>query len=392
MSEAATTGRARGQRRPRNRRAHIIDAAIVHFHRDGYHRVGMEEIASAVGITAGALYRHFRNKQDLLAEALLTAVGEYVDISSAAVPDGLEAVLRALAARTVERRDRGPRWQLHARDLSAQQQTLVRRRLRVVARSISGPLQTARPELPKADAELLTWAVLAVLNSPFEHSATLTRPRMEDVLCRIGLALCAVDLPAPGDKPNRRTRSGLTPTSRRETLLATAGRLFRENGFDAVTMESIGAAAGIAGSSIYNHFASKGELLVAVLERGRETLQLGLVQALAGAETPAQALEPVVRSYVELALRPDGMAGLLISEARHIPEERRHVIRRVQRDYVDEWAALLPVGQAQGRVVVHAAFALVNSLAMIPSLRARPGLEDEVVTLALEVLRSGASR
>ncbi len=49
--------------RPRNRKAQIITVAREQFGRSGYHNVSMEGIASAVGITAGALYRHFPNKQ-----------------------------------------------------------------------------------------------------------------------------------------------------------------------------------------------------------------------------------------------------------------------------------------------------------------------------------------
>jgi AcrR family transcriptional regulator len=391
----AATSHPGGRTRPRNRKAHIVDAAIVLFHRDGYHGVGMEDIASAVGITAGALYRHFRSKQDLLAEALLTVIDEFVALASAAAPDGLEAVVRSLAHRAIDRRDRGPLWQQHARDVSPRQRAVVRRRVRALVGRVSRPLRAARPELSQADADLLTWAVLSVVGSPFQHGFVLGRPRLEDLLCGLAEAVWATKrLPAPrrpGPAPVRAAGVGLTPTSRREVLLMTAGRLFREHGFDAVTMESIGAAAGISGPSIYNHFASKAELLAAVLERGREALQFALAQALAGAETPEQALEPVVRSYVAAALRPDGIPGLLFSETHHLPEERRRAGQRVQRDYVDEWARLLPVGQAQGRIVVHAALVLVNGLVLIPHLRERPDFQDEIVDLALEVLRSAAA-
>ncbi len=395
-SEAATAADQGGaRRRPRNRKALIVDAAIVLFHRDGYHRVGMEDIASAVGITAGALYRHFRGKQELLYKAMLTVIDEHVSIASTAAPAGLEAMLRSIARQAIDSRDRGALWQRNARELSPEQRTRVRHRLRALAGRVAGAVAQARPELPQPDTDLLAWAVMAVLSSPYEHGVTLTKPRFEELLYETACAVCTTTrLPAPaqpGPSSARAGTPGLAPASRREVLLVTAGRLFREHGFDAVTMEAIGAAAGISGPAVYNHFASKGELLMAVLDRGRETLQLGLAQALAGASTPEQALEPVVRSYVTPALRPDGLPGLLFSEAHHIPEQRRQANRRIQRDYIDEWARLLPIGQAEGRIVVHAAIALINGLALTPHLRTRQGFDEEIVGLALDVLRAGAT-
>jgi AcrR family transcriptional regulator len=386
---ATATGRP-VRTRPRNRRALIVDAAAVLFRRDGYHRVAMEDIAAEVGITAGALYRHFRGKQELLATAILTAVEGYVQAAGAAAPEGLDGVLRVLARRAVEDRERGPLWLRHARDLSPDQRAQVRRRLRALADRVRAALLHRRPELPRADADLLTWAVIAVLASPAEHGVVLARQRFEEILLRAARAVYGTPaLPARrAAPPAGAAAGGLAPSSRREALLVTAGRLFREHGFDAVTMEAIGAAAGISGPAVYNHFASKADLLAAVLDRGRETLRLGLAQALSGAGTPEAALEPVVRSYVLPALRPDGLPGLLFSEARQLSERQRDAARRTQREYVDEWARLLPVGQAEGRVVVHAALALVNSLALIPHLHSRPGFPDEVTGLALDVLRS----
>jgi Bacterial regulatory proteins, tetR family len=53
----------------------------------------------------------------------------------------------------------------------------------------------------------------------------------------------------------------------------------------------------IAEPSIYNHFGSKADLLEAMFDRGTQTLQLGLIQALATAGSPAQAgtRRPVLR-------------------------------------------------------------------------------------------------
>ena len=54
----------------RNRRALILAAAADLFAKHGYAKVGMGDLADAVGIAPSALYRHFTGKQDVLAKVL----------------------------------------------------------------------------------------------------------------------------------------------------------------------------------------------------------------------------------------------------------------------------------------------------------------------------------
>ncbi len=46
-------------------REKILNAALQLFARDGYEAVSVSGIASALGITKGALYRHYQNKRDI---------------------------------------------------------------------------------------------------------------------------------------------------------------------------------------------------------------------------------------------------------------------------------------------------------------------------------------
>lgn len=56
-------------------------------------------------------------------------------------------------------------------------------------------------------------------------------------------------------------------TSKREQLIETAGRLFAKNGFHATGIDSILAESGIAKKTLYNHFRTKDELILAVLRQ-----------------------------------------------------------------------------------------------------------------------------
>jgi AcrR family transcriptional regulator len=58
---------------PRDRaktRERILNAAYVLFHRKGFDRIGVGEIAAAATVTKRTLYNHFKSKDALLAECL----------------------------------------------------------------------------------------------------------------------------------------------------------------------------------------------------------------------------------------------------------------------------------------------------------------------------------
>ena len=51
-----------------NTKSRIIDTALRMFATEGYDKVSMREIASAVGIKAGSIYAHFESKEQILLE------------------------------------------------------------------------------------------------------------------------------------------------------------------------------------------------------------------------------------------------------------------------------------------------------------------------------------
>ncbi|MGD6741701.1 TetR/AcrR family transcriptional regulator [Streptomyces sp. BH106] len=60
-------------RRPRDRKAQILAAAMECLQRSGYRATGMEDIATAVDLSVSRLYRHSRCTQELLGQTLLSS-------------------------------------------------------------------------------------------------------------------------------------------------------------------------------------------------------------------------------------------------------------------------------------------------------------------------------
>jgi AcrR family transcriptional regulator len=111
--------------------------------------------------------------------------------------------------------------------------------------------------------------------------------------------------PRPGRNERRKART-------RSALLAAGQRRFGERGFDATTVAEIAEDADVAIGSFYNYFATKDDLLAALLQ---ETLaeQLSRMQARrAGIDDPAEAISVAHRHFVRLAWEEPEWARLLV--------------------------------------------------------------------------------
>lgn len=73
--------------------------------------------------------------------------------------------------------------------------------------------------------------------------------------------------------------------SRRDELIDTALRLFYTHGFTATGIDKILAEAGVAKMTLYNHFRSKDELILAVLNRRDEQFRNWLIEEMERAST-----------------------------------------------------------------------------------------------------------
>jgi AcrR family transcriptional regulator len=165
---------------------------------------------------------------------------------------------------------------------------------------------------------------------------------------------------APPSAPARRR-------TRREEILEIAVGLFAARGYHGVSMDDIGAAAGVTGPALYHHFAGKEAMLAAALNPVSENLLAGGRARVSEHDgDPASALAALVDFHVDFALNNPAVIALHLHELDRLPEEPRREIRRLQRLYVEVWVTVLaglrpglPAGEA--RVLAHAAFGLMNS-------------------------------
>jgi AcrR family transcriptional regulator len=182
--------------------------------------------------------------------------------------------------------------------------------------------------------------------------------------------------------------------SRREEILRIAVEAFASRGYHGVSIDDIGAAAGVSGPALYHHFRGKEAILAAALVPVSERLLAEGRRLVAGAENPRDALRDLVDFHVGFAIDNPAVITLHTHELSRLPEESRRLVRRLQREYVELWAgvvsALRPqLSAAQARIAAHAAFGLINSTPFLDSELDREAAAALLREMALAALLGG---
>ncbi|MFG1789871.1 TetR/AcrR family transcriptional regulator [Nocardia sp. NPDC049149] len=362
------------RRRPKNRRAQIAAASAAAFGALGYHGVSMEDIASGLGISSAALYRHYPSKYALFREELLRvgrAMTEAVELPAAATdwpPERrLRQVIDALIAVTIENRATITLVRWEGRYLEPDDLRTLEDQQLVVLAAFGSQLAELRPELTEDDVRVLRLSLLSTITSISDHHANLPAKPLAHLLSSACQSIIEAELPA--EQPAEPLQVVEIPDSfKHELLLRKAVELFHERGYPNVSVEDIATAAGLsAASAVYRFYRGKSDLLAAAFRRAAERVSGAVGPAVASSSSPEGALTALIDQYVAGSFAERALTYVYFTEFQHVPAEERTVLRNIQRLSVEEWARLLrevrpELSPAEARFLTHAAFALVVDL------------------------------
>ena len=131
--------------------------------------------------------------------------------------------------------------------------------------------------------------------------------------------------------------------SRREILDA-AARFLRTHGYRATTLREIAAAVGIKAGSIYYHFASKDEIVAAVMNDGVERVEAAVSSALVALRREAGArerLETAIHAHLSALLAHGDYTSAGLKAYADAPDAVRRAARVSRRRYEAIWDGLV---------------------------------------------------
>ena len=202
--------------------------------------------------------------------------------------------------------------------------------------------------------------------------------------------------PARQTGRSRPRRRRLPREQRRQAILVAARKLLLARGYGELTMERVARAAGVSKALVYDHFAHRRELYLAILADEQVRLVQRLAPALAGGDRAAR-VRSSVRAFLELVAEyGDGWVELFRNPVGHDPELAVE-LARVREGVADMVAGViagdvgLPVEQVKlpAYAVVGAMEAAADRLTSVPAAR-RPPI-DAVTEVLSRLLWEGLS-
>jgi AcrR family transcriptional regulator len=162
------------------------------------------------------------------------------------------------------------------------------------------------------------------------------------------------------------TQRGQAKENRRQALLSAAASLFAVNGFNRVSLEDLGAAAGVSGPAVYRHFPGKQAVLADLLVTVSQELLDGGLEVVAQNPDPASALRCLVEFQVDFALGKPDVIRVQDRDFSNLSEQDQSAVRTLQLSYVEVWVDVLAklhpgTEMAELRMRAHATFGLINS-------------------------------
>lgn len=372
------------RRRPKDRKAQIARASAEAFSALGYYGVSMEAIASRVGISAAALYRHYAGKYDLFRDSVLGLGEQLVECTAFAEEEASAEdagrlqgrLVAALVDTAMANRSSGGLYRWEGRYLRGDDQATLIDQMRTVHHRIQLPFNTIRPDLSSRQRWTLSTAALSVIGSIVDHRAKLPAIQIRALLGQLAACVLAAEVPEIDDDVAAVARPP-REAPRHEAVLDAAMRLFNRNGYRDTSMEQIATAAGMPTSGLYRYFAGKSDILAAAFRRAADHLSADVLDVVSTAAAPEDGLTALIDAYVARSFDQPELDYVYYSERLNMASADQKVLRNLQRATVETWVDLVTAVRTewtpgQARFAVHAAMSQVVDVGRLMGYRNSP--------------------
>ncbi len=154
-----------------------------------------------------------------------------------------------------------------------------------------------------------------------------------------------------------------------DAIVQAAASVFQRQGYHGATMAEIAAEVGLTAGSLYHHFPSKQDLLIAVLQTGLAQITAEVRAIVQSGDPPAEKLRRIVHAHIRSEIDHANIAAAVIFESRAllvVPQVRdqfvaqRDALEALYRRVIDEGIASGAFRPADAGIFVKTLFGALN--------------------------------
>jgi AcrR family transcriptional regulator len=133
-------------------------------------------------------------------------------------------------------------------------------------------------------------------------------------------------------------------STRKETIIETAARLFRERGFSATSMRDLAEQVGVEAASLYNHISSKAEILQEICYKVANKFMSHIEKVDASDANAIRKIEEVLRFLIQQMLHNYEEVYVSDREWKHLTDPYLSNIQTQRRIYRQRIASIIEEG------------------------------------------------
>ncbi len=157
--------------------------------------------------------------------------------------------------------------------------------------------------------------------------------------------------------------------TRKQQIIQRALEIMKERGFSGLTMRDLAKSLGMEAASLYNHIASKDDLLEKVCFGIASALEEGILEVNDIYFNAVERLESAVRSHVNVLTKNLDASFVFVHEWRYLSPSQKQTFVERRNQYEKEFRKIIQLGIEEGSFEdVDPKFAVITLLSALNSL------------------------
>jgi len=138
--------------------------------------------------------------------------------------------------------------------------------------------------------------------------------------------------------------------SRKKEIINIASRLFKERGYNAVSMRDIAQAMDIKAASLYNHIAGKQEILATLILEVAEKFTAEMASITSETSSPLQKIEKVIKVHIDITVNYSEHIATLNNDWMHLEGSALKRVVKMREDYEQNFRNIIKQGISEAEI------------------------------------------